>query len=229
MKKYFVWLLLLICLTGCVKDEKTLPKKEKTISPEEVLEDYQDSNTTPIGIYSLEGNTLTKLTKVTKDLQVEQDIGIFQIYPSNLDSISLPNGFANSYYEEWMKYNTEGKLHVGFQIQFHLTSGEDVSYIIRYPSDTMKRWEHLMNYLYDDYANQGKGFYSHIEDQDFHEDTLYTAIKLQSSYQISEIDSSIHLTVFTYDGEDDFDEKGEYRGNSSYTLTICRVGVACED
>ena len=91
----------------------------------------------------------------------------------------------------------------------------------------MNRWEHLMNYLYDDYANKGKGFYSHIENNEYNENTLFTAIKIQSSYQVDEIDSKILLTVFTYDTEDDFDESGEYRGNSSYTMTICLEGREC--
>ena len=83
----------------------------------------------------------------------------------------------------------------------------------------MDKWEHLMTYLYDDYANRNKSFYSHIENNEYNENTLFTAIKLQSSYSCSEITSNIYLTVFTYDTEDDF-ENNEYRGNSKYTITI---------
>ena len=76
-----------------------------------------------------------------------------------------------------------------------------------------------MNYLYDDYANIGKGFYSHIEDNQYNESTLFTALKIQSSYSCSEIISPITVTVFTYDTEDDF-ENNEYRGNSKQSFII---------
>ena len=84
----------------------------------------------------------------------------------------------------------------------------------------MEKWEYLLNYLYDDYVNRGKGFYSHIEENEYNENTLLTSIKLQSNDRALGINNKILLTVFTYDSEDDFLD-GEYRGNSSSTLTIC--------
>lgn len=224
--KVILLLFLLFLVCGCEKEVVVEEKKEEkpSLSPE-VVETYQDQNNTPIGIYQLNGNTLTKYTTITKKLVVEEDVGIFQVYPSNEDVVSLDKGFADSYYEKWMSYQP---LHLGFNLKFHLISGEDVSYNMLYPSDCMNRWEHFMNYLYDDYANKGKGFYSHIENDEYNENTLFTAIKIQSSYQVSEVDSPIYLTVFTYDTEDDFDEKGEYRGNSSYTMKIFPEGILCE-
>ena len=227
MKKIFILCFIFILfLTGCDKKEKKLEVPEETLepTPTEVVETYKDLNTTPIGIYQLNGNSLTKLTTITKKLVVEEDIGVFQIYPSNEDVVSLNQSFADSYYEKWMSYQP---VHLGFNLKFHLSSGEDVSYNIFYPSDCMNRWEYFMNYLYDDYANRGKGFYSHIESEEYTENTLYTAIKIQSSYQVSEVDSPITLTAFTYDGWDDFDDNMEYRGNSSYSMTICIEGMEC--
>ena len=227
MKKIII-LLFILLLCGC---EKTKPNMEiKTIKPdvkkEEVVPVYQDENSTPIGIYSLNGNTLTKLSYTKKQLNVEEDIGVFQVYPSNEDIITLSNTFAESYFEKWNQYKENSNLKVGFQIDFKL-SQEDVSFTILKPDDCMKRWEHLMTYLYDDYQNRGKGFYSHIENNEYNDQTLFTAIKIQSSYQVSEIISPIQLTVFTYDTEDDFDEDGKYRGKSFYTLVICPEGISC--
>lgn len=227
-------LLLILCFVpilfcGCEqeKKEKTVKTNPKEVHKEEVKPAYEDLNHTPIGIYQLNGNTLTKLTTIHEKLTVEKDIGIFQVFPSNEDVVSLSNGFANDYYNKWIEYNNSLKVKLGFNIKFHLNTGEDVSYNILYPSDCMNRWEHLMNYLYDDYANRGKGFYSHIENDEYTENTLFTAIKIQSSYQCNEIDSKIQLTVFTYDTDDDFDENGEYRGNSSYSMNICVDGFEC--
>ena len=75
-----------------------------------------------------------------------------------------------------------------------------------------------MNYLYDDYANKDKSFYSHIESKDYNSNTLFTSIKIQSAYKCKEI-KEIILTVFTYDTDDDF-INNEYRGNSSNKLII---------
>ena len=75
-----------------------------------------------------------------------------------------------------------------------------------------------MNYLYDDYINKDKSFYSHLEDKDYNENSLLTSIKLQASYNCSEI-KKIELIAFTYDSEDDL-INDTYRGNSKYMITI---------
>lgn len=230
MKKILLLFVIgLLFITGCnTKTDVQKEEKKKVPKKEDVVPAYKDDNHTPIGIYDLEGNQLKKLTTIQKTLNVEEDIGVFQIYFSNEDVVSLDKSFAESYYDKFLEYKKDTNLKVGFNIKFHLsTTGEDVSFNILYPNDCMKRWEHLMTYLYDDYQNRGKGFYSHIENHEYNESTLFTAIKIQSSYQVSEIDSPILLTVFTYDSEDDLDEKEEYRGNSSYTMKICPSGVSC--
>ena len=231
MKKILLLFFILITLCGCTKEKEQ--KEEKKEKKEEVVETtpptptYEDQNKTPIAFYSLNGNTLTKLSTIHKNLVVEEDIGVFQIYPSNEEVITLDKNFGESYHDKWLEYNEIQPIKLGFNIKFHLSTGEDVSYNMFTPADMMNRWEHLMNYVYDDYANRGKGFYSHIENDQYQDSTLITALKIQSSYQCGEIDSKISVTVFTYDSEDDFDENGEYRGNSSHTFTICKDGVAC--
>lgn len=230
MKKLFLLLICVILISGCAKEEVNTKEKVKRpeVKPVEVTK-YEDKNNTPIGLYSLNGNTLTKYTTVTKKAVIEEDLGVFQVYPSNEDKITLNKGFGESYYDTFNNYKKDTNLKVGFNLKFHLSStGEDVSYNILSPNDCMNRWEHFMNYLYDDYANRGKGFYSHIENNEYNSNTLFTAIKIQSSYQVGEVDSKILLTVFTYDTEDDFDENKEYRGNSKYTMTICLEGRKCE-
>ena len=228
MKKWFIILIVLLFICGCEKEKPNM--EVKTVKPdiqkEEVVPVYQDENTTPIGIYSLNGNSLNKLTKIQKKFVIEDDIGVFQVYPSNEEFISLTKSFADSYYEQWMNYKKDTNLKVGFQIEFQINH-EDVFFTILKPDDCMKRWEHLMTYLYDDYANRGKGFYSHIENNEYQDTTLFTAIKIQSSYQVSEITSPILLTVFTYDTEDDFNEEGKYRGNSFDTIKLCNEGISC--
>lgn len=210
-------MLLLVIISGCGKKE--IKKKEKKKVEVEYVEKYEDLNNTPISFYTSNDSGLVKLTKINKKLVSLEDIGIFQIYPSNEESISFNGGFGNSFYNEWMKYNTNNNLKIGYNIKFS-TDEEEISYNIFNPSNCMEKWEYLLNYLYDDYANRGKSFYSHIEENEFNENTLPTSIKLQSNDKALSIKNKILLTVFTYDSEDDFLD-GEYRGNSSSTLTIC--------
>lgn len=220
MKKYFLVLLSALLLCGCEeKKEVSIIEESPSPSPVEEVEKYEDLNKTPIGLYSLQGNKLVKLHSITITPVVEEDIGIFQTFPSNEEEIYV-NNFGEDYYNLWNKYKEEYNVKLGFNLKFHLINGESISYNILYPWEAMNKWEWLMNYLYDDYANRGKSFYSHIENEEYNDETLFTSIKLQNSYQINEIDSNIELTVFTYDTDDDFDINGEYRGNSKYTFEI---------
>lgn len=224
MKKIFLTLIILLLLCGCMNKENN--NKEKKVSKKknnDVIETYKDSNETPIGIYNLQGNNLTRLSTINVTPAVEKEIGTFQIYLSNDENVILNKAFGLSYYDEWIKYNN---IKLGFNIKFSLNNGENISYNIFSPENTFDKWEYLMNYLYDDYNNYGKSFYSHIENDQFNENTLITSIKLQSSYSIDQVNSAIELTVFTYDSEDDFDNN-EYRGNSSCTLKICLEGRPC--
>ena len=211
MKKVIIYLVIILLVCGCTK-EKVIKVDKKEIKPTPVENTYKDQNTTPIGIYKLENNSLTKLTTINKKLNIEEDIGIFQIYPSNEDNINLTTNYGESFYNEWTKYNVK----LGFNIKYTLSNNETISYNIFNPDDAFLHWEYLMNYLYDDYNNRNNSFYSHIEKLD--ENTIITSIKLQASYNCSEI-TNIKLTVFTYEAEDDFLDN-EYRGNSKYTIDI---------
>ena len=217
MKKILILLFILVLVTGCVNesDNTKVVKKEKEIIEEK--DTYKDLNNTPIGIYQLNGNTLTKLHEYKTNFDPEKDINIFQIYPSNEETIKLNSSFGKSYYNEWIKYNN---IKLGFNIKFSLDTGENINYNIFNPNDTFKEWEYLLNYLYDDYINDGKGFYSHLEVSDYNENTLFTSFKMQSSGNVNKINSNILFSVFTYDSEDDFLDSN-YRGNSIYTIKIC--------
>ncbi len=234
MKKtlYILLIILTIC-TGCVKEnknEKGLKIQKEIIKEKNVKEEknsYKDLNNTPIGIYKLSGNKLIKLHTINTKLEVEGIIDTFQIFPSNEAEITLNNTFATSFYNEWTNFkNINNNLKIGFNIKFKLKNGENISYNIYNPDNTFDKWEYLMNYLYDDYANQNKSFYSHIESNKMNDNTLFTAFKMQMSYSCFDIDSKIQFSVFTYDGNDDFKDN-EYRGNSIYTINICIDGISC--
>ena len=213
MKKTIILVIILLLITGCGKD---ITRKENIKEKEEVIDTYKDLNNTPIGIYELDSNnTLTKLSTINKTLNIEEDIGIFQIYPSNENIINLNTSFGQSFYNEWSKYKN---IKLGFNIKYTLKNNETTSYNILNPDQTFDHLEYLMNYLYDDYANKDKSFYSHIESKDYNSNSLFTSIKIQSAYKCKDI-KEIVLTVFTYDTDDDF-INNEYRGNSYNKLII---------
>lgn len=223
MKKIIIILVIpILLLTGCTKEKeikKVVEKKQEPIKEEIHEPEYIDENNTPIGIYTVKGNTLYKLTSDSYKVKPYDDIGVFQAFPSNEDKIVLNDSFANSFYNNWINYKQDKNLKMGYNIKFTTTNNETISYNILHPSNAMDKWEYVMNYLYDDYANRYKSFYSHIENDEFNENTLFTSIKMQSCDRIYEIVDKIELTVFTYDSEDDF-LNNEYRGNSKYTYTI---------
>ena len=221
MKKTIIILALAsILLVGCTKKEvkqKETKKIENTENVEVVPQEpvYEDKNNTPIGLYS-NGIKIQNFNKATAPLE---DINIFQIYPSKEQS--TPSNFGQAFHDEYAKYKANiPNLQIGFNIKYTLETGENISYNILNPYQTNERFsEYVLSYLYDDYANLGKGFYSHLEQSDYNENTLFTSIKLQAGGYSYKIKSNIELTVFTYDSEDDF-ENGEYRGNSKDTITI---------
>ena len=214
-KKLLIILILLLLVCGCVnKEKKVVKKKENKNTIKDEIPKYTDLNKTPISFYEVKGNTLTKIHSIDKKLVIEEDIGVFSIYPSNEEQICLNERIAESFYNEWSKYNQNNNLKIGFNIKFN-----DISFNILSPSDCMAKWEYLYTYLYDDYANRGKSFYSHIEESEYNPNSLFTSIKLQSASKCNEIINKIELSVFTYDSNDDI-ENNEYRCNSKYTMII---------
>ena len=118
MKKIFLTLIILLLLCGCMNKENN--NKEKKVSKKknnDVIETYKDSNETPIGIYNLQGNNLTRLSTINVTPAVEKEIGTFQIYLSNDENVILNKAFGLSYYDEWIKYNN---IKLGFNIKFCL-------------------------------------------------------------------------------------------------------------
>ena len=222
MKKIFILILItsifLISCKSTKKEEAIKIKVPLEEEKEEIVDTYNDQNNTPICFYELNYNKLKKLTTISKTLSNLEDIGLFQIFPSCEDEIILEKGFAESFKEEWDKYN-KGTLKMGYNLTFNTKEENTISFNILSPANTMDKYEYIMAYLYDDYVNIGKGYYSHLETDEYNDNSLLTAIKLQSNYKYTDILEKIELKVFTYDSVDDFQDN-TYRGNSTSTLTI---------
>lgn len=224
MKKIILFLSLVLIVTGCNKQEK-IKKEESTteIIEEEPLVEYIDYNSSKIGLYLEKGNRLELIEEYKTNISNGVDIGIFDIYPSQDNEVILTSGFGNSFYNSWISLENYQNLKIGFNIKYTLSDGTDVSYNILDPKVIYKE---IYNYLYDDYKNRYSSWYSHIEEDEYNSETLFTSIKLYAA-DVDSISSKISLTVFTYDDLEDFDEEGNYRGNSSYSITICDKNKTC--
>ncbi len=234
MKKIILILILLTFFTGCskkegiVEDAKEVKNNSIEIQNNEQKNIYLDNNNTPIAFYEGNGQKLKKISIFQTNVQPLEDIHIFQIYPSKEEEILLNEKFGNAFYSNWQQYNKDSNLKLGFHIEYIDIDNNTISYNILNPEMTHNIYdEHLLIYLYDDYINRNSNWYSHLEQEDVDENSLYTSIKIQAGGHFFKINSKIELTVFTYDGLDDFDELGNYRGNSSYTINICIDGIAC--
>ena len=77
--------------------------------------------------------------------------------------------------------------------------------------------EYIYVWLYDDINTTG--WHSHIEENEYNDNTIMSSIKLMWAPNATKITSNVELSVFTYDS-DDFDELGHYRGNSISSVII---------
>ena len=218
-KKVIVILIAIALLAGCSKKDtkqKNIKKQDKTEVIEEKIT-YKDNNSMPIGIYQ-DNNKLVRLTEYTANFNIDQDIAVFQIFPSNEENIPYTNKFGNMFYEKWSSLVNNHKI--GFNLKYTSTDGTNISHNILEPAATMAYGNYLQIYLYDDYYHRNDSWYSHIENNEYNNDTLFTSIKITGGTDVNKINSPITLTVFTYDTSDDFDENKEYRGNSKYSIKI---------
>lgn len=211
-----ICLCLLLCACGSkenVEVEKTSNNKKNT---KEVKEVYHDNNNTVVGLYKERGNKLELVTDYSTDISSSKDIDVYQIYFSNERNINLDSVFGMSYYNMLNSLDNPN-IKVGFNIKYSLDNGEIINQTVLNPSQTIQN-EYIFLYLYDDYKNRNTNFYSHIEDSEYDDSTLFTSVKVFAN-KVDNLSSDIEFTVFTYDTDDDFEE-GNYRGTSKYTINI---------
>lgn len=221
MKK--ILLMLVILLVGCTpkeeinKEENKLENNNEIKQEEIIKEEYVDNNPIKLGLYLYTGSYSNKEKLSTYETTFEngKDIGSFEVFFTDEEVIS-GNSFKslfNSYYD---KYVSIDNYKIGYNIEFTLNDGTVNKFNLLEPN-TYLYGDYFYTYLYDDiHVNEGE-FYSHLESID--DNTLITSIKIYAVDKIDDVEK-IKLTVFTYDSDDDFDEDGNYRGISKYSIDI---------
>jgi hypothetical protein len=216
MKKLFILMVFAIVLCGC-EDEKQVIKNENIIKPIEEKEKYVDLNPVKLGFYDDSWNLINSY-----DLKWNKktDIAWPWVFPTIEETISKENSKV-LWQRYWNDYIGKGYKY-GYEIKYSLTSGEEVNVTILKPSDNEQTFKYVELYIYDG-LNETASWFDHLEDDELTEDTVITSIKVTGGSSIDEVVSPISLKVFTYDGSDDFDELGKYRGISFALVTINKI------
>lgn len=218
MKKIILLVTGILIVSGCSKSEKQIEIKsdDNEIDIKEPLIEYTDNNNVKVGIYNR--------NKLVKDFETNfidgTDLILYDIFLTNEDFVDNNSTYIN-YQKYYNQYENIENVKTGFYITFE-ANDKVYEELILDSTKTFSLGPYIYVYLYDDIANAGKSFYSHIESNQENENTVFSSIKLYLAEKSNEITYPITLTVFTYDGLDDFDEFNHYRGNSSYTIKINR-------
>ena len=193
------------------------------IEIEETIEEpkYKDENQVPISLYIEQGDQLVKISEYSCDWSPENVLNLFYAIPSTEESISSYN-FDSMWKEKIAAYPNGDKCRIGYQVSFKYEDGNTYTYNLKCPDDTYFTFPKVMTYLYDDVnLVPGKPYY-HITQDVMYDYTIASSIKLVGDVDSDKIEGPITLTAFCFDSEDDFDEEGNYRGNSKYTIIITR-------
>jgi len=210
MKNKILIVIILLFLAGCKNQEQVeLKEEENKINIEQ---QYIDNNPITIGIYEND-------IKLVKDFYLNREINnevIFSFYYTNEENLGNRKQKEN-WYKFFNKYTNIEDYKIGFHFSFYVDDKIMEKTILN--PDTYAFNPYFYIYIYDDINQPDNTFYSHLEETDINENTIFSAIKiyLVDSYKIT---SPIKFTVFTYNDSSDFDDNNNYRGNSNYSINI---------
>lgn len=150
-----------------------------------------------------------------------QDISSFEAIASDTESISTDGRYFQDLWKAyWEPFENHEDCKIGYYVRFDLKSGETVSKTILVPEDVEDYKNYIENYLYDDIHQVPGQWYSHLLDEEVNEETVITSIKFTAGKDIAEVEDEILLTAFVYYSDDDFDDEGNYIGDTSCTIKI---------
>ncbi len=213
MKKIALLTFLFAFIVGCSNGSNQVYENIDTNYIEDnQKQEYIDENPIQIGIYEND-YTLVKNYVTTKENF--KDL-IFSVYYTNEENLGNRNQKYN-WNKFYSQYTNIENYKIGFSFSFYVGE-EKIEKNILGP-DIYCFEPYFYVYLYDDINQQDGVFYSHLEENDVDDDTIFSSIKIYL-VDVYKITSPIEFTAFTYDDYDDFDSYGKYRGKSKYTINI---------
>lgn len=193
---------------------------EEQIIQEEKEPEYVDENNVKLGLYVDNGTNLELITDdYYCDWSPENVMGLFYAIPTQENT--LPNTNFDTMWKDYINnYPNANDCRIGYALEFTLNDGNQMYFTILNPDDAYYTFPKVMSFLYDDVnLVPGKAYY-HITQDVMYDYTICSSLKLVGDVDTYTIASDIKLTAFCFDSEDDFDDNGRYRGNSSYTINI---------
>ena len=221
--KIIILILITFSLCSCKKYEiSTVTNDNNTFQESSInneVEQYIDDNPLNISLYLENSLGFERLNnEIELSWFPKNDIIVLCTFYSNDEFIKL-----DFYQNIWKNYasNIENinNYKIGWEISFD-TYDKKIYKKISFPNDTSDFYDYLEVYLYDSLNQEIGAWYSHLLDEQIKDNTLLTTIKLTCGNKCNEITSNIHVKVFSYNGNDDFDDLGFYRGSSYSDLII---------
>lgn len=212
MKNKIFLILILLLLTGCVKGENIEISTAEKIDEIKETDIYVDDNPITIGIYENDIN-LVKECKLIKESRREIILSFYYTNKENLGNNRQKENWNKFFY----KYDNIDNYKIGFNFSFYVGETKIEKTILKPEIFAFEPYFYI--YIYDDINQPDNTFYSHLEENDINENTIFSSIKIFLMEPLN-ITSPIKFTVFTYNGIEDFDENNNYRGNSKYEINI---------
>lgn len=211
--KIFIIIVLLL-LTGCTKNQNN--EIIEVVTPEQLDEKkeevYIDNNPITIGIYENDISLIKRCTMSRKS-RVEKVLSFYYTNEENLGNTRQ----KENWHKYYSNYNNIDSYKIGFNFSFYVGEEKIEKTILKPQVYAFNPYFYI--YIYDDINQPDYTFYSHLEEIDINEETIFSSIKI-FLVEPEQISSPIKFTVFTYDSLDDFDENNNYLGNSKYEINI---------
>lgn len=157
-----------------------------------------------------------------------KDIICFEVI--NTHEETIPGKVFKHLWEPiWYATEEAFRYRIGYCVDFVINdkqSGQQtkVHKMIMEPDDTLEYKEYMEFYLYDDYHQTPGVWYSHVEQNQYDEDTLLTSIKFTAGKNVAAIDGDVKLTAFIYDpAAGQFDAAGDFTGSSKQTIIVKNI------
>lgn len=221
--KIIIIILLVFSLCSCKKNEIPAVTNDNNTFPETSInnevEQYIDDNPLNISLYLENSLGFERLNnEIELSWFSKKDIISLCTFYSNDEFIKL-DFYQNIYKNYASNIENINNYKIGWEISFD-TYDKKIYKKISFPNDTSDFYDYLEVYLYDSLNQEIGAWYSHLLEEQINDNTLLTTIKLTCGNKCNEITSNIYVKVFSYNGNDDFDDLGFYRGNSFSNLII---------
>ncbi len=204
------------------KEVQDALKKSDEEEKSKFLENNVYDNKIPIGLYTKQNGKLVLTKEIYCNWSMESVFSIFYAVASNDETLTYTN-FGNLFKEYWNKNENIDGYKIGYNIKFYLDDGTEVNKNVINPEIAESLFSKLQFYLYDDVTYMPNRNYYHMRQYEMTDATLLTSVKIVGDKETPGVNGPIELTVFTYNGDEDFDkETGKYLGNSKFTTKIYR-------